>query len=192
VGQFLADAGGRAPASAVYVLWIGGNDVSDALVAAQSDPALVADIIGSAVSAVAGSIYGLWSAGARNVVVLNVPDPALAPFVRALGPQAQAAATQIAAIYNGALAGALAQLGALPGVHITQFDVAAVVSHIVATSGDASLGDVATPCLAFGVVAGAVCEHPNQYLFWDGAHPTKAGHRLIAEAVERLFHDGSE
>ena len=40
-------------------------------------------------------------------------------------------------------------------------------------------------CLAFGVVRGAVCERPDRYLFWDGEHPTRAGHRIIARAA---FH----
>jgi len=46
--------------------------------------------------------------------------------------------------------------------------------------------------VSFDVVMHAVCKHPNRYLFWDGAHPTKAGHRLIAEAALRLLDDDAE
>ena len=50
---------------------------------------------------------------------------------------------------------------------------------------DFGLTNVEDSCLAFGVVPGAVCERPDRYLFWDGEHPTRAGHRIIANAA---FH----
>jgi phospholipase/lecithinase/hemolysin len=27
----------------------------------------------------------------------------------------------------------------------------------------------------------AFCAHPEDFLFWDGIHPTRAGHRILAE-----------
>jgi phospholipase/lecithinase/hemolysin len=52
--------------------------------------------------------------------------------------------------------------------------------------------DVTQPCLSFGVVVHAVCRQPRQHLFWDGAHLTRAGHHLIAEAVLRLVDEEPE
>jgi phospholipase/lecithinase/hemolysin len=37
--------------------------------------------------------------------------------------------------------------------------------------------------LRFGVIQNAVCEEPSDFLFWDGVHPTAAGHRIVARAV---------
>jgi outer membrane lipase/esterase len=31
------------------------------------------------------------------------------------------------------------------------------------------------------------CKRPDTYLFWDGSHPTKAAHEIIAEAVAQLL-----
>ena len=187
VHQFLVDFRGQAPSDALYVIWIGANDLNDALTAGLTDPARAADIIRAAVTTQAGSVYALWAAGARNFMIVNLPDPALAPFVRALPLPLQAAATQVGMLYNAALDEALAQVAPLPGLQLIRFDVKAVFDRIVAAHGEDGVVNVTEPCLTFGVVDHAVCKHPKRYLFWDGAHPTKAGHRLIAEAALELF-----
>jgi phospholipase/lecithinase/hemolysin len=33
------------------------------------------------------------------------------------------------------------------------------------------------------VVMNAVCADPDHYLFWDGIHPTRAGHLIISFAL---------
>src|SRR5438874_4845879 len=192
VHQFLTDFRGQAPSNALYVIWIGANDLDDALITGQTDPAGAAEIIRAAVTTVAGNVYGLWAAGARHVMILNIPDPALAPFIRALGPPVQAAATQVGRLYNAALGEAVMQVSGLPGLQLIRFDVKTVFDDIVAMPGDTGVVDVTDACLSFGVVVDAVCRHPNRYLFWDGAHPTKAGHHLIAEAALRLLEDDPE
>jgi outer membrane lipase/esterase len=32
-----------------------------------------------------------------------------------------------------------------------------------------------------------ICSNPDQYLFWDGLHPTKAVHAIIARQVEAFL-----
>jgi outer membrane lipase/esterase len=191
VGRFLGDFRGQAPGDALYVLWIGANDLNDALRAGLVDPSQVPAIIEAAVTAQAGAVHALWAAGARTVLVANVPDPALTPLVRAMDPAVQAAATQVGALYNAALEQALGQVSALPGLTLIRFDVATVLGGIVASGGDGRL-DITTPCLTFGVIADAVCERPRRFLFWDAAHLTRAGHRLIAEAALWLLDDAGD
>jgi len=185
VGAFLTDFHGQAPASRTYVIWIGANDLFDALEALQMDPTGAASmgIIKQAIGATAESLQILWAAGARKFLVLNLADPALTPYVRSLGPLAQGASTQLTAAYNGALAQVLASLGALPQIQIRQFDLNAFLHTVVSSPGRYGLGDVADSCLSFGVVTNAVCADPDCYLFWDGIHPTRAGHFLISVAL---------
>ena len=48
------------------------------------------------------------------------------------------------------------------------------------------------PCLRFGVVQGAVCTRPWQFLFWDGIHPTTTGHLIVAHAVRSSAFAGRD
>jgi phospholipase/lecithinase/hemolysin len=182
---FLSDFGGQAPSNRTYVIWIGANDLFDALEALQTDPtgATSIGIIQEAIGATAASLQMLWVAGARDFLVLNLADPALTPYVRSLGPAAQGASTQLTAAYNGALAQALAALGALPQIQIRQFDVDAFLHTVVSSPARYGLRDVQDSCLTFGVVTNAVCADPDRYLFWDGIHPTRVGHLLISFAL---------
>ena len=193
VQRFLSDFGGHAPSSALYVVWIGANDFDDALGAGlQGDAAAAEAIIDAALTAIAGNVTVLWMAGARSFMIPNLPDPALTPLVAALGPDAQAAASAAAEMYNLFLAAVVMQLRGLPGVQITEFDVNAAFAELVATQGDDALSNVTDACLSFGVAVHAVCRHPNRYLFWDAAHPTTAGHRLIADAARRLLEPAAD
>lgn len=185
VGAFLTDFGGHAAANRTYVIWIGANDLDDALEALQVDQtgATSIGIIQQAIGATAESVQMLWAAGARDFFVINLADPALTPYVRSLGPVAQGAATQLATAYNGGLAQALGALGALPQIQIRQFDMNAFLHTVVSTPARYGLRDVENACLRFGVATNAVCADPNHYLFWDGIHPTRAGHLIISFAL---------
>jgi phospholipase/lecithinase/hemolysin len=78
-------------------------------------------------------------------------------------------------------------LQSLPGVQLLRVDINAIFAEIVADPEAAGLSDVEDSCLAFGVIGHAICSTPNRYLFWDGAHPTTAGHGLLADAALRVI-----
>jgi len=185
VGRFLSDFGGRASSTDLFVVWIGANDLDDALTALASDPsgATSMGIIQAAITAVAGNIQALWTAGARTFLIPNLPNLAITPAVRALGPGAQFAATQLTAVYNGALDQALTTLQGLPQIRFVRLDVNALFAQLLLAPAAAGLTDVADSCLTFGVIGGAICETPNRFLFWDGIHPTTTGHGFIAQAA---------
>jgi phospholipase/lecithinase/hemolysin len=186
VSSYLAVAGGRADPRAVYVVWLGGNDLRDALAAAGTDPTFQtsAGILREAVESTAANIVALWSAGARVFLVPGVPDLSRAPAVRALGPAAVGGAWQLSVLYNDAESGALDQLvAALPGIRIIRLDTFALLDSASSNPGAYGLADGTTPCLRFYVVAHAICEEPEEMLFWDGIHPTTAGHHLVAAAA---------
>jgi len=187
VRGFLTDFAGHAPGERTYVIWIGANDLFDALEALQSDPTASTSIliIEQAIGATAESVQMLWAAGARNFLIVNLPDPALTPYVRSLGPVAEGAAMQLTAAYNGALTQMVGTLYGLPQIHIQSFDVDAFLHTVVSAPARYGLHDVADSCLKFGVTTGAVCADPDHFLFWDAIHPTRMGHLLISFAIAR-------
>ena len=179
VGVFLNDFGGHGPADALYVVFVGGNDLRDALLA----PAQSTAIVQNALLAIQGNLGTLHAAGARNFLVANAPNLGLAPAVRLLGPAAQSAATFLAAQFNAGLESILEGLEFASGLNIVRFDVFQALNEIVAAPGAFGLTNVTQPCIAVNTNAQPFCANPGTFLFWDGIHPTKAGHRIIAESA---------
>ena len=201
VGQYLSDTGGSADSDALYSVYFGGNDVRDALVAfnvafqqtlmsggsfleAQEAGQDAAEaIITDALTAISNNIILLASQGAQHFLVPNVANLGVVPAIRELGPQAETLATQLSFGFNLGLEGALSGIeGALP-VTITRFDVFTLTSTISAVPGVFGLTNSTDACLTPEVNKGAICKKPDDYFFWDGIHPTRAGHALIADAI---------
>ncbi|HEY2146257.1 MAG TPA: SGNH/GDSL hydrolase family protein [Steroidobacteraceae bacterium] len=187
VAAFLNDFHGVAPDHTTYVIWIGANDLDDALAAAQVSTDESTLILQSALVSLASNIQTLWAAGARSFFVPNLPDFGLTPAAQSLGPEGIAGATQLSTLYNGYLAQTLAQLQALPDIKITTLDVFSVLHVVVAHPAAFGILDVQTPCLSFGVTVDPICSYPNTHLFWDAIHPTVAGHVALEEAAGRAL-----
>ena len=186
---FLSHYHGHACTQPTYILWIGGDDLRDALKAlstaatpAQGQAAAVA-IIEAAITGIADNLVALAASGARNFLILNAPDISHAPSVRLLGRTAISTAALLSAAFNEVLDGTIVLLRFLPGVHIARYDDDALENAIIADPAAFDLTDVVNPCLRFGIAQDAVCADPGEFLFWDGLHPTEAGHSIIARAV---------
>ena len=176
VGLFLNDFG-QAPADALYVVFVGGNDLRDVLDA----PAQAPSIVGGALSAIQANLLTLHAAGARNFLVANAPDLGLVPKVRRLGPDAQAAASGLATQFNSNLKQLLSGLKFSPGLNIVPLDVFGILNEIVFTPGHLGLTEGEQPCIAVNTIVQPYCANPSTFLFWDDIHPTVAGHRILAE-----------
>lgn len=189
VNRFLADFGGLAPSRALYVIWIGSNDLDDALTALEMGSPTVAavDILVAATEATGAAVQTLYAAGARDFLIVSVPNLAITPFIRSLGADAQGAATLFTDLYNGFLDGAVRGLGALPDIRFRRFDVNPLFAQILAAPQQVDLTDVVESCLTFGVVRHAICREPDDFLFWDAIHPTTGGHAILAEGALRVL-----
>jgi len=187
VDRFLQDVAGAGPSSALYVVEIGGNDIRD--VAVTGDLSIVFGPFG-ALAATQANIVRLYGAGARNFLVWNEPRLAITPAIRmadALFPGTAAGVDFITLQYNGVLTQVLdgLELG-LPGSHFVRYDLYGAVAAIYANGAAFGLTNVTDPCIAPNV-APYFCQAPDDYMFWDGIHPTEAVHSIIAHQVDQLL-----
>ena len=191
VDLFLSDVGGRAPADALYVVEIGGNDVRAALVAGPG-------VLNLALTSVAQNIQKLYGAGARHFLVWSAPDvgrtPALQRLNTFVAPGIAAGATTLSGLYNQGLTGVLQSLGALPGITIVPFDAFGLLADVQANPRRFGLIDATTACIEpnvpqFGFPSSPPfrCAQQDRFFFWDGIHPTRAGHAIIAIEVGKTL-----
>jgi outer membrane lipase/esterase len=190
VDLFLSDVRGHAPADALYVIAIGGNDIRAALAAGPG-------VLNLALTSVGQNITKLHGAGARKFLVWNAPDLGRAPALQRLNafvPGIAGAATALSAGYNQNLQGVLQGLGALPGIDIVQFDAFGNLALVQENPRRFGLIDASTACIQpnvpqFGFPSAPPfrCAQPDRWLFWDGIHPTRAGHAIIAVLVGKTL-----
>ena len=174
-----------APSGAFYVIEIGGNDLRDALLAAVGggNPAA---ILSAAVESLNDNILRLYAAGARDFLVWRAPDIGLTPAIASI-PGGSAAAGQLTVLFNAGVDALLGQLGAaLPGVRFLRLDAYAKLNTVVAKPQLFGLRNVSAAYITPNVPPFA-CKKPDQYLFWDGIHPTKAGHAILAEEAAQVL-----
>ena len=190
--------GGRttvANPNALFTVWMGANDLFGDIPVWASNPATAAAnaTVGGVpiATAVVQQVGRLQAAGARNIVVLNLPDLGVTPQFSA-GPLAAAGplASLATVSYNGALSQGLSQLGTgiIPinvfGLvnEVRANPVAFGFSNVTGTACNTALlpGGSSLFCNPNALVA---ANANNTYLFADGVHPTGAAHRLLAEVT---------
>jgi outer membrane lipase/esterase len=165
-------ASSPASATALYVIEGGGNDARAALgaIAGGADIAMTLQNTSLSFAAnIASIVTSLKVSGAQHIIVWDTPNIELAPAVAATG--AASLGSLLATDMNLALAAALAPD---PGVSI--FDIYGLGTSIAANPSAFGLSNVTDAC---GAIEGADC---SKYEYWDGIHPTAAGHMLIADA----------
>ena len=180
--SYLAASGGRADPGALYTVWGGAND----LFGVAANPGQAQQIIGAAVTAQVGIVGALQSAGARYVLVPNIPDIGLTPTFLAQGPVAAAQGTALATAYNQALYGGLEANG-LRVIPLDTFTFLREVAASPVTYGYANITD--TACQPQITAQSITCNPATYvtpgadqtYLFADGVHPSSAAQRGTAD-----------
>lgn len=172
-------------ANTLYVIEGGGNDARDVLdlYAAGRVPEATA-LIGSYVQGIVGMVASLASLGADHFLLWNITDLGLVPAVSEMGPGASAGASAIVAGMNQALTGALNAY--LPGSildDLVLFDAFTGLHDIVADPAAFGLSNVTDACADQLASPTCIANNADQYLFWDGIHPTTAGHAVMAGLV---------
>jgi outer membrane lipase/esterase len=119
---------------------------------------------------------------------LNVANIGIAPFVQGVGKPAISAATLLSAAINNGVEQAIPNF-LQPQCLDAQFyvlDPFAISTAMFANPGSFDFAD-AEPCLEFGQIGNVICSNPDRKFFWDGIHPTRAGHAVIRTEALRLL-----
>jgi outer membrane lipase/esterase len=146
-------------------------------------PANATAVITAGVVDVVTIMTRLYAAGARNILLVNVPNLGNTPLVRAqeaVAPGSRAGATQISGGFNQALAGQVTLLVAnSPGLKVYTLDFFTLSNQITANPAAFGLTNVADAC----VTTTSVCATPDTYLYWDSFHPTRATGQIAANTA---------
>ena len=157
-------------AHGLFVVWGGPNDFSS--LTTSSTPAQVTAAVNLAVGDLLTIVNGLRAAGVTDILVPGMANLGLTPDYRALGPTAVADATYLTSLFNTALESELPA-----GVHY--YDTNGLLETIVADPSAYGFTNVTQAC--YNSVAQTLCSDPNNYLFFDGEHPTTYADSILAQ-----------
>jgi phospholipase/lecithinase/hemolysin len=125
----------------------------------------------------------LAQAGAKNIVVFNLPNLGETPFSRVRGTSQQL--NNLTKQHNTQLAVALQGLRSTnPNVNLTSVDINSLFDLVRGNPTRFGLKDVTNPCVigdATNIIS--ACSNPDDFLFFDAVHPTTKVHDLIAKGT---------
>lgn len=154
--------------NALYILWAGANDYLFGATDASS-----------AIANLSNAVQSLLTAGAKRVLVANLPDLGKVPATYSTLSSSNLSA--VTNLHNLALAKSIDSLGQKfgSGNKIIQLDVNSLYRAAISNPGKFDFTNVTSSCLSNMTT----CSNPDKFLFWDGIHPTTAAHRVLADAA---------
>jgi len=163
----------------IFTVWTGANDyfLSTAPLV-RSDP-----VLGDPEQVVQNIEDGLWQlidGGAKTIIVMNLPDLAVTPSALEAGERIEESYREKTIQHNALLADAIDRIRAATDTNVIDIDVYALLADIIADPVRYGFSNVSDSCLDSGMPLDAC---PDDYLFYDGVHPTYAAHSLFALVV---------
>lgn len=120
---------------------------------------------------------------------LTVPPLGVTPAVKLLdaslgaGGSVVLLANFLSSTFNSQLEAAF---NALAGPEVVKLDLFGISFSILSDPSAFGLTNVTDPCVTPDVEP-YVCRNPDEYLFWDGIHPTKAAHGILASQAASVL-----
>jgi phospholipase/lecithinase/hemolysin len=171
---------------ALYTLDIGANDIRNALTAVAKNPLFdLSAFLSAAVANTVGAIDTLYfSDHARNLLYYETPDLSVVPAFKAGG----ALGGELAMAFNDDVLAGIKPLEGKGGLKVFDVPVFNAIDEIVKDPAMSGLTNATTPCFSGNFdIPGRACANPDQFLFWDGEHPTAAGHLLTADLAFKVL-----
>lgn len=152
--------------NALYIIWAGTNDY---LGGATNTTVPVNNLT--------LAVQSLAAIGAKNILVVNLPDLGKLPGTRTT--QRSQILNNLTNKHNAELAVSLNRLSQQINrdIDITYLDVNELFNQVVKSPEKFGFSNVTQACLNQGIV----CNNPDRYLFWDSIHPSTAAHKLLVD-----------
>jgi phospholipase/lecithinase/hemolysin len=179
--------------NALYIVWAGANDYLPTT-SPNFTPFTTPE---TTVSNIAGAVNALAGVGAKNIMVVNLPNLGNIPLSNdrspfpgpVIPPGTPDRLNRLTEAHNALLSTTLVNLdNTLSGqnVNLISLDVNSLFQDITDPTRS-PFANTTDPC-----VLNLSCTNPDEFLFWDGTHPTTAGHRLVGQlAFNSLQDDGT-
>jgi phospholipase/lecithinase/hemolysin len=167
--------GGRISSDDLYCIWVGANDFAAQIAPQQT------------VANIRAGISTLARAGAKQIILVNIPDISVTPEVRALPSTTVQEAKQFVATANVLLAVEAPLIAWQEQINISFVDINTVFVPVVLSPAFFRFSDSMDPALT---PDGHIAPNPNSFVFWDEFHPTTKVHRLAAEFIYRAASSG--
>jgi len=175
-------------ATRLFSLWIGGNDIMDHIIANPSSSSSDSVMVDGIVANVSSYLTTLYNLGARSFLLPNLPDIGTTPSMSSLGFAARA--TQDSLDFNTKFAASLSTFtAARPDATVFSLDVYAKFTDIRANPANYGLTNVNDSVYVADAslpLKGSLVGDPDDYLFWDGVHPTSVVHEILANEAYAL------
>jgi phospholipase/lecithinase/hemolysin len=183
VDELVQQFGNKLPRKALYAIWTGPNDYLLGLV---NTPAAV-------IKNIRQSILKLYSHGARNILVPNLPDlgsvPILVDPAFSFPPESSHKLTALTLAHNAALSGVLRTIRRqYPQINLIEVDIFTFFEQLRTWFPNTGAGPGGN-CLFInpGLCPGVPSFEADGYLFWDVQHPSTEAHRLMgSHMLEKL------
>jgi len=182
IGTFLVTHGSMAPSDALYIVFIGGNDVRDARDEVDKD--LADEHISSAVKSIEFNLNTLVAAGAKAIVVVNVTDMGSIPeSLQSVDKTLSNRATELTMQFNAELSRMVQRIEQDLDIDLVEFDL---FHFFRLTLNDSiALGFEHKQDECFSSVTFYFNRDCNfdKFVFFDEIHPTKRIHERIGRAL---------
>jgi len=192
--MFQANHGYMAPPDALYVLFIGGNDLRDAR--DTGDPVAARDRVRAATAEVARAVSTLAQSGARSFLVVNAPDIAMSPETRLLAaaldqPDLIKGADRLSRLYRRQMHHHVKQLVHEQGIQIIEFDLFSFFNQLIKNARHLGFTNNSDACFS----AETFSFHPDcnfglnfdDFVYFDEFHPTARVYAMVGEALFRAL-----
>ncbi len=192
INTYLA-RGGRFGTSDVVSLWGGANNIFDLTnqvaigdIPVAAAPGAAVTVTNTAAVDIGNQVRQLSAAGARTLLVFNLPDFASLPAYNTVAANAQLAGLASGNFNQALLAQLTGAAAALPNTNIISVPIDQIFRAIIANPASFGFTNVTQACLLTPSCAASPAQF-NNFLFFDTVHPTERGHSLIAATVQQYL-----